>query len=107
MQPILGNRLRSERYKRGMTLKRAAQQAGISVSFLSDIERSVSWPSNKTLAALMDMYGITFTSMAAALPLDDAQREDAIHGCTIRDIVDDYDEAMMLAQAGNLGVFEL
>jgi hypothetical protein len=62
------------------------------------------------LIDVRDLKLLTYRDMVQALaarPLDDQTREDAIAASTVRDIVDDYEEAMLLAQAGNLGIIEL
>lgn len=62
--PTLGNHLRAERLLRGWTLERASDLAGISLSFLSDMERDRTQPSLDTLKALARIYG---TSTGALL----------------------------------------
>src|SRR6478735_4717643 len=50
----LGERIRHLRKARGKSLKEAAVEAGLSVSFLSQIERGLSSASVRTLARLAD-----------------------------------------------------
>lgn len=83
----LGNRLRSQRYLADMTLKEAGQRAGVSVSFLSDIERGKSNPSVPTLQRLAAAYGTSADSLltghVVAQPMPDDRREDAIAACHV------------------------
>lgn len=48
----IGSVLRECRNHYGLTLKETAERAGISLSYLSDIERSRTLPSLKTIAKL-------------------------------------------------------
>ncbi|MDX1822032.1 MAG: XRE family transcriptional regulator [Paracoccaceae bacterium] len=50
--PAFGGRIRDLRRKAGMTLQALADQAGISVGFLSQVERDKATPSLGTLASL-------------------------------------------------------
>jgi DNA-binding transcriptional MerR regulator len=63
--PRTGDRLRAERRRAGLTLREAAAKAGISVSFLSAVERGVSGVSISTLHTLVKLYGITVQSLLA------------------------------------------
>lgn len=55
----LNERLRELRTERGLRLRDIAGQAGISVPYLSDLERGRTTPSLETLGALAAAYGIT------------------------------------------------
>lgn len=44
------------RKMRGMTLQQASDSTGLSVSFLSEMERSITNPSLKTLQRLVECY---------------------------------------------------
>jgi len=57
--PALGDRLRAERRRAGLTLRAVADRVGISVSFLSALERGVAGVSLSRLHALVKLYGIT------------------------------------------------
>ena len=59
----IGNRLKDLRKVRRMTLKVASQQSGLSVSFLSDMERGRTNPSLNTLFALSEVYNIKLRDM--------------------------------------------
>jgi DNA-binding XRE family transcriptional regulator len=54
----LGNQLRIARKSKGLTLKDVQGDTGISVSFLSDIERGRTDPSLDTLRTLSAYYGV-------------------------------------------------
>lgn len=54
----IGGNLWRLRKQEGETLREAAEAAGISVSFLSDMERGVSNPSLETLGKLAAHYGV-------------------------------------------------
>jgi transcriptional regulator with XRE-family HTH domain len=56
----LGQQLRTVRKEYGWTLRHVAKAAGISVSFLSDLEHGRSSPSIDTLQRLTDVYGPVF-----------------------------------------------
>ncbi|GAA1478987.1 hypothetical protein GCM10009623_34330 [Nocardioides aestuarii] len=61
---LLGRRLREERIQRDLQLTELAAKAGVSVAFLSDLERGRRLPSLQTLDALARELG---TSAAAML----------------------------------------
>ncbi|MFW6028011.1 MAG: cupin domain-containing protein [bacterium] len=66
-RPQLGRRLRILRQRRGLSLTQAAEQAGISRSALSLIERTSQGASPATIRALAGMYGVTVTDLMASL----------------------------------------
>jgi transcriptional regulator with XRE-family HTH domain len=59
----LGQRIRELRGALSFTQEALAERAGISVSFLSMIERSERLPHIKTLAALSNALGITLSQL--------------------------------------------
>ncbi len=61
--PGLGDRLRAKRRRAGFTLKQVAERTGLSISFLSAIERGVTGPSVSTLNKLTKSYGITILDL--------------------------------------------
>jgi len=63
--PRIGDRLRAERRRSGLTLREAAAKTGISVSFLSAVERGISGVSISTLHTLVKLYGVTVQSLLA------------------------------------------
>ncbi len=56
--PQFGSRIRELRRKNDLTLQALADQAGISVGFLSQVERDKATPSLGTLAALASALGV-------------------------------------------------
>jgi DNA-binding transcriptional MerR regulator/quercetin dioxygenase-like cupin family protein len=60
-----GDRLRRLRLRRGMSLREAGRQAGLSISFLSDLERNASGASLATLQRLVHVYGSTVVDLFA------------------------------------------
>lgn len=70
----VGTLLRDARQKRGLTLRAVAAQVGISVSFLSDVERGLR--STSHYAKLAEVLGISVVDILAAqktIPPDLAQ----------------------------------
>ena len=57
----IGEALRAYRITRKKKLHEVASAAGISVSFLSDIERGRTLPSLETCQALCNFYGISLS----------------------------------------------
>lgn len=55
----LGQRLREYRKSAGLTLSQLKEKSSLSVSYLSDLERSRVNPSLKTLQLLASIYGVT------------------------------------------------
>jgi transcriptional regulator with XRE-family HTH domain len=66
----LGERLRQLRERWEDTLKVIADETGLSVSYLSDIERGRTEPSLKTLAKLARAYHINVPALLAPVDLD-------------------------------------
>lgn len=56
----LGNAFRSARKKRNMTLKQVSEVTGLSISFLSEIERGITLPSIGSATKIADCYGYEF-----------------------------------------------
>ena len=56
----IGNRVRQYRQRSGLSQEKLALNAGITVSFLGDIERSVKRPTVETLEKLLKALDITF-----------------------------------------------
>jgi transcriptional regulator with XRE-family HTH domain len=63
--PQVGDRLRAERRRSGLTLREAAAKAGISISFLSAAEHGISRVSISTLHTLVKLYGVTVQGLLA------------------------------------------
>lgn len=70
--PAFGGRIRELRRKAGLTLQTLADQAGISVGFLSQIERDKATPSLGTLASLASALGVEIDVFVAAPKLADS-----------------------------------
>jgi transcriptional regulator with XRE-family HTH domain/quercetin dioxygenase-like cupin family protein len=68
----LGERLRAERLRRGLSLRALARQVGVSASMISQIEMGRSRPSVSTLYAMTTALGLSledvFTQAAAPAP---------------------------------------
>ena len=60
-----GERLRALRLARGLTLRRAAEAAGLSVSFISSVERGTSGASIAAIQRLTSSYGATLLDLFA------------------------------------------
>ena len=65
---MLGRAIRGARQKQGWTLRELADQAGISVSLLSQVERGGADPSLDTLRDLADALGTTPFQLLAGPP---------------------------------------
>lgn len=60
-QAPLGQRLRDRRNVLGMTLKEVADKAGLSVGFISQLERDLTAPSLSSLASIAKILGLPVT----------------------------------------------
>lgn len=63
---ILGFKLKNLRAAQGMSLKEAASRAGISISYLSEIEKGKKYPKTEKLLALAECYGTSFDDLVMA-----------------------------------------
>lgn len=63
----LHERLRELRKERGLRLKDVSEKAGISIPYLSDLERGRTNPSLETLRTLSASYSITVQDLLAAV----------------------------------------
>ena len=54
---VVGQRLKEDRKKKGLTLKDLSEQTGISISLLSNIERNVSSPTLVNLNKIVEVLG--------------------------------------------------
>jgi DNA-binding transcriptional MerR regulator len=64
----LGRRLRTRRHRAALTLKQVAAGTGLSVSFISSIERGMTGLSLSTLQKLTSTYGITIADLMNVSP---------------------------------------
>jgi transcriptional regulator with XRE-family HTH domain len=111
----LGKRLRWLRRDKDLTQEKVAQLTGVQARSLRDWEAGKHMPSIDALGKLATLYGVSVDSLVvqavAALPQDDAVREEAIHGSRVPDHpwadVLDIEEYAALMQAGDLGGVEL
>lgn len=97
----LGSRIRAERLQKPLTLKQLAEKTKLSISFLSEIERSLAQPSMASLRRISQALGISLLSFRER-NRDDAKRSasqsldiDAYHRPT-RDITE-----VSVVRAGN------
>lgn len=60
---LLGHRLRDTRVRTALTLSEAAGRAGLSLSYLSDVERGRTLPSLSALLGLADAYGLLVSDL--------------------------------------------
>ncbi|KKM17964.1 hypothetical protein LCGC14_1670450 [marine sediment metagenome] len=68
----VGKRLRMWRkQKHTTTLRAAAVRTGLSVSFLSDIERDRTLPSLRTCQKLVDIYGKNMSMLFAGVRIEE------------------------------------
>jgi transcriptional regulator with XRE-family HTH domain len=66
---MLGHRLRDARVRRGLTLRDAAGQVGVTGSFLSQVEHGRTHPSLVTLRRLAQTLGVTLGSFLGDEPV--------------------------------------
>ncbi|MFP3928927.1 MAG: helix-turn-helix domain-containing protein, partial [Desulfobacteraceae bacterium] len=58
----LGKRIRAQRLKRSLTLKQLSEMTGLSIGFLSEIERGISEPSMASLRKIREALGVSLLS---------------------------------------------
>lgn len=63
---VVGQRIRALRREQGLSLETVADRCGVSIGFLSQIERGLSSPSLRVLTALADVLGVSFASLFVA-----------------------------------------
>jgi transcriptional regulator with XRE-family HTH domain len=66
--PVVGKRLRAARTKRSLSLRSAAERAGISASYLSLVERGLAEPSVSLLQRVASAYGGTLLEFFGTAP---------------------------------------
>jgi transcriptional regulator with XRE-family HTH domain len=73
--PWLGQRIRDERMRRGVSLRALARMVGVSASMISQIETAKSQPSVSTLYSITSALGVSvedlFTPQPASVPAAD------------------------------------
>ena len=64
----LSGRLRAERKRRGLTLQQAADKAGLSIGFLSHVERGLTAPSLTSLVKIARVLGLDLAMLFGTPP---------------------------------------
>lgn len=68
---LLGVKLRQWRYERDMSLKDMAAAAGVSVSYLSEIEAGKKYPTPEKILQIADALGVSFDELVSVRATDD------------------------------------
>lgn len=63
----IGRRIRQIRRERGLQLETMAAKTGLSIGYLSQIERGLSSPSLRALASLTELFGVSLGELFGAL----------------------------------------
>ena len=82
-EEAIGSRLREERERQGLSLRKLAGRLDISPSALSQIETGRSRPSVSTLYAIVSELGISFDELFARTPLHTTSRAPTPHPHTV------------------------
>lgn len=69
----LGAKIREQRLKRSLTLKQLAEKTDLSVSFLSEIERSLAQPSMASLRKIAQAFGTSLLTFRSEERTDDPE----------------------------------
>lgn len=77
-EPHVGRHIRDLRKQRGLTLAKLAEAAGVSVAFISLVERDRAQPSVKTLHAISRALGVTISWFFTGSVSDPAKAETPI-----------------------------
>ena len=72
MDLAVGRRIRDLRREHKLSLETIAARTGLSIGFLSQVERGLSSPSLRVLATLADVLGVGIAALFGARPNDDA-----------------------------------
>jgi transcriptional regulator with XRE-family HTH domain len=67
LRDAVGDLLRRERHRRGMTLRQLAAASQVSLAFLSEVERGRKEPSSEVLAAICRALGLQLVDLVGAL----------------------------------------
>jgi transcriptional regulator with XRE-family HTH domain len=70
LRQVIGNVFRRLRRERGITLRELAEQAQVSVPYLSEIERGRKEPSSEILAAICRALGLELSDLLAEVQFD-------------------------------------
>ncbi len=89
--PTLGPRLRALRTRRALSIRAAAEQAGLSASFLSLVERGHSDLAMSRLTRLLQIYGASLNDLApVARPREVVRAEEALRLHSSSEHIDAY-----------------
>jgi len=69
--PPLGQRIRTERLRRDLSLRALAREVGVSASMISQIETGKAQPSVSTLYAITSILGMSIQDVFETAPADD------------------------------------
>lgn len=75
----VGARIRSLRQARGLSLEQLCSAAGLSIGFLSQIERGISSPSLKALASLADALDLPIGALFGVVPSQEGGAGVVVH----------------------------
>jgi len=64
---VVGDQLRRRRHERGETLADVAERAGVSVQYLSEIERGLKEPSSEILSAVGGALGASLLELTSGV----------------------------------------
>lgn len=63
LRELVGDTLRRQRMRRGMTLRDVSAKARVSLGYISEVERGQKEPSSELLAALCDALGVSLSRL--------------------------------------------
>ncbi|MGH3358823.1 MAG: helix-turn-helix domain-containing protein [Nocardioidaceae bacterium] len=63
LRELIGDTLRTQRVRRGMTLRDVSAKARVSLGYISEVERGQKEPSSELLAALCDALGFSLSRL--------------------------------------------
>lgn len=64
---VVGRELRARRHEQGRTLADVAEHSGVSMQYLSEIERGLKDPSSEILGAVSGALGLSLVDLAAGV----------------------------------------
>ena len=70
---MAGQRIRELRRERQISLKELAEKTGLSIGFLSQMERGLSSPSLRTMTLVADVFGVSLGALFAQLEGSDGE----------------------------------
>ena len=66
----VGARIRALRHDRGLSLETVSARSGLSIGFVSQVERGLSSPSLKVLTAIGDVLGVGLAGLFGPAPAE-------------------------------------